>query len=90
MIKRTLNQAYETSSWERVSYEPDEELAALNAKIEADPENAGLWMEKGLVLAKNSLYREAGECYARANRHRAVQRHPVPPLGAPHAVAVAL
>ena len=62
MIKRTLNQAYETSSWERVSYEPDEELAALNAKIEADPENAGLWMEKGLVLAKNSLYREAGEC----------------------------
>ena len=66
MIKRTLNQAYETSSWERVSYEPDEELAALNAKIEADPENAGLWMEKGLVLAKNSLYREAGECYARA------------------------
>ena len=66
MIKRTLTQAYETSSWERVSYEPDEELAALNAKIEADPENAGLWMEKGLVLAKNSLYREAGECYARA------------------------
>ena len=30
-----MNQAYETSSWERVSYEPDEELAALNREFVA-------------------------------------------------------
>lgn len=66
MIQCKLEQALEVSSWERVAYEPDEELSAVNAKIEADPENAELWMEKGLVLAKSSLYREAEECYAHA------------------------
>lgn len=66
MIKCKLEQPLEVSSWERVSYEPDEELLAVNAKLEADPDNAELWMEKGLVFAKNSLYREAEECYAHA------------------------
>lgn len=59
-------QQYEVSSWERVSYTPDEELSAIEAKIAADPDNAALWMEKGLTLAKSSLYREAEECYAHA------------------------
>ncbi len=66
MIERNLVQNLEVSSWERVEYTPDEELSAVQAKLDADPENAGLWMEKGLTLAKASLYREAGECYAKA------------------------
>ncbi|MDO5545957.1 MAG: tetratricopeptide repeat protein [Eubacteriales bacterium] len=66
MINCKLEQPLEVSSWERVCYEPDEELLAVNAKLEADPDNADLWMEKGLVLAKSSLYREAEECYAHA------------------------
>lgn len=66
MVKRDLVQAYEVSSWERVQYEPDENLTAMEEKIKADPDNAQLWMEKGLELAKSALYREAGECYARA------------------------
>ena len=47
-------------------YTPDADLAAINDKLAADPDNAQLLMEKGLTLAKASLYREAGECYARA------------------------
>ena len=66
MIERKLVQAYEVSSWERVEYTPDEELAAVEAKLAADPDNSALWMEKGLTLAKSSLYREAEECYAHA------------------------
>lgn len=66
MIECKLNQEYETSSWDRVAYTPDEDLAAINEKLAADPDNAALLMEKGLALAKSSLYREAGECYARA------------------------
>lgn len=66
MIERELKQEYETSSWDRVAYTPDEGLAAINEKLAADPDNAQLLMEKGLALAKVSLYREAGECYARA------------------------
>ena len=66
MIERKLVQNLEVSSWERVEYTPDEDLKAVQAKIDADPENAELWMEKGLVLAGSALYREAGECYAHA------------------------
>ena len=66
MIERTLKQEYEVSSWERVQYTPNEDLKALEAKIAADPDNSELWMEKGLLLAGSSLYREACECYAHA------------------------
>lgn len=66
MIQCKLNQAQEVSSWERVTFVPDENLTAINAKLAADPDSAALWMEKGLALAGSALYREAGECYARA------------------------
>lgn len=66
MIKRNLTQALETTEWERQTYEADDELKAINAKIEADPENSDLWMEKGLYLSQFELYREAEECYAHA------------------------
>lgn len=66
MIERDLVKEYEVSSWERVSYKPDEDLKAMEAKLQADPNNSNLWMEKGLMLAKAALYREAGECYSRA------------------------
>ena len=66
MIKRELKQELEVSSWERVAYTPDEELNALQAKLDADPENAELWMEKGLLLGRAFLCREAGECFDHA------------------------
>ena len=66
MLQRALNQAYETSSWERVQYIPNEEFKELEKKIAADPDNAQLWLEKGLLFADSMLYREAGECYAHA------------------------
>lgn len=66
MIERTLVKARSVSSWERNEFVPDEELMSLDARIGAQPDNAQLWLEKGLCLAGASLYREAGECYARA------------------------
>lgn len=66
MIERKLEQALEVTPWQHIAYEPDDELKEVETKLEADPENARLWMDKGLVLAKNSLYREAEECYAHA------------------------
>lgn len=66
MIERKLIKEYEVSSWDRMSYIPDEELLAVEAELAEDPENTGLWVKKGLVFAKAFLYREAGECYARA------------------------
>ncbi|WP_373217735.1 tetratricopeptide repeat protein [Ruminococcus sp. 5_1_39BFAA] len=61
-----LIQEYEVSSWERVEFQADEELKEIEKKMAADPDNAVLWMEKGLKLAESALYREAGECYAHA------------------------
>ncbi len=66
MIKATLVQDREVSNWTRVEYTKDDALKALEAKIEAEPTNGDLWMEKGLMLAGSALYREAGECYSRA------------------------
>lgn len=66
MIERKLEQALEVTPWQHIAYEPDDELKEVETKLAADPENARLWMDKGLVLAKNSLYREAEECYAHA------------------------
>lgn len=61
-----IKKEYEVSSWERVEYQPNEKALAAQAKLERDPENPQLWMEKGLALAEDKLYREAGECYSHA------------------------
>ncbi len=62
----TLVKEYEVSSWERVKFEPNEKVKEAEKKLAADPENPDLWMEKGLALADDKLYREAEECYAHA------------------------
>ena len=66
MIERTLNRSYEVSDPNPSTYTPDEEFAAIEAKLAEDPDNAQLWMEKGLALAGAELYRESEECYAHA------------------------
>lgn len=66
MIKRTLSRSFEVSDPHPSSYEANEELAKIEDRISADPDNASLWMEKGLALAGSELYREAEECYAHA------------------------
>lgn len=66
MITRTLSRSYEVSDPHPSAYEADEGLAKIEAKLAESPDDASLWMEKGLALADASLYREAGECYSRA------------------------
>jgi len=51
-----IKKEYEVSSWERVEYQPNEKALAAQAKLEKDPENPRLWMEKGLALAEDKLY----------------------------------
>ena len=43
-----------------------EEVQELNARLAADPGNAELWMQKGLALSKQMLFREAVEAYSMA------------------------
>lgn len=66
MIERKLNRSYEVSSVEPSTYEADEDLKAIEAELAKDPDNAELWMRKGLALAGAELYRESEECYAHA------------------------
>ena len=66
MIERTLTRAYEVSDPTPSAYTPDEGLKAIEEKLAAYPDNAALWMEKGLALAEAALYRESEECYAHA------------------------
>ncbi len=62
----TLVQAWQVMSWERNPLPENEDLAAIDASIAADPENADLHMKRGLQLAKLGYYREAAEAYSRA------------------------
>lgn len=62
----TLVQAYQVMSWERNALPKDQNLEAIEAKIQKDPENAELYKEKGLCLAGLGYYREAAECYSKA------------------------
>ncbi len=43
-----------------------EEVKAIDVKIKADPDNADLWMERGLALAKQLLFRESVESFSNA------------------------
>lgn len=62
----TLVQAYEVMSRERNPLPEDDALKEADARLAADPENADLHMERGLVLAGLGYYREAAEEYSRA------------------------
>ena len=44
----------------------EERLAIIEQKIEKEPDNARLYMEKGLCLAGMGYYRESAECYSKA------------------------
>ena len=57
----TLVQAYEVMSRERNPLPEDDALKEADARLAADPENADLHMERGLVLAGLGYYREAAE-----------------------------
>lgn len=66
MIERTLSRSYEISDPCPSTYQADEQLQEIEGKIAATPDNACLWMEKGLALSRSALYREAEECFAHA------------------------
>ncbi len=62
----TLIQAYQVMSWERNEIPANKDLEAIQARIDQSPDDAMLYMEKGLCLAGLGYYREAGECYSKA------------------------
>ncbi len=43
-----------------------EEVKAIDVKIKENPDNADLWMERGLALAKQLLFRESVEAFSNA------------------------
>ena len=57
---------YEVASRKRSDLEYSEAVREAMDKLEKNPNDGDLWMAKGLALAKQSLYREASECYSRA------------------------
>ena len=57
---------YEVASRKHSDLEHSADVQALDAQLKADPYNGDLWMQRGLALAKQSLYREATESYSKA------------------------
>jgi tetratricopeptide (TPR) repeat protein len=49
---------------ERSNLEQSTEVRVISEKLENDPTNSELWMQKGLGLAKQMLFREAVEAYS--------------------------
>ena len=54
-----------SSQWhiDRSKAEWSAEAKAAKAKLDQDPHNPKLWMELGLALGEQALFREAIECY---------------------------
>ena len=61
-IKREL----QVAPWEHCEVELPQAVLDVDLKLAQDAENADLWMERGLALAKAALYRESVEAYSRA------------------------
>ena len=61
-----LIREYEVASRSRSDLEHSPEVQAIELQLKEDPYNGELWMERGLALAKQFLYREAEESYSRA------------------------
>ena len=62
MVEKT----YQVETLERTEPIESERLSDVNTKLEKDPKNPDLWMEKGLAYASLGLMREAVEAYSRA------------------------
>lgn len=61
-----LIREYEVASRNRSDLEHSDEVKAIDRRLEQQPDNGDLWMERGLALAKQFLYRAAEESYSRA------------------------
>ncbi|MCL2497210.1 MAG: hypothetical protein FWF06_01195 [Symbiobacteriaceae bacterium] len=57
---------YEVTTRNRSDLEHNETVQELEAKLLAAPYDGDLWMERGLALSRQSLYRSAVESYSRA------------------------
>ena len=50
----------------RTNIELSEKVLELNKQLEQEPENAELWIKRGLALVEQNLMREAVESYSKA------------------------
>ena len=50
----------------RTNIELSEKVLELNKQLAKDPENAELWIKRGLALVEQNLMREAVESYSKA------------------------
>ncbi len=62
----SVSKQHQVADPERTVQPLSEEVKAVDAKLAKDPDNAQLWMERGLALSGQSLMREAVEAYSRA------------------------
>jgi tetratricopeptide (TPR) repeat protein len=56
----------EVTTWERCDAPLSDEVLAIDEKLKADPRNADLWMERGLALGRQNLFREETEALSKA------------------------
>lgn len=56
----------EVFPWEHCNAVLWDEVTEIDAKLALDPDNADLWMERGLALGKQCLFREETESLSRA------------------------
>ena len=57
---------HEVMLGERSPIERSEKVESLALRLSSEPENADLWMEYGLALSEQFLFREAVEAYSKA------------------------
>ena len=65
-MEQIILKDYQVRCPERTDVELSEEVKAIDKKLEEDPGNGDLWMERGLALASQKLMREAVEAYSKA------------------------
>ena len=63
---RKIVKEYEIASRERSDLALSEDVLLVDEKLSQDPNCGDLWMERGLALAKQGLYREAADAYSKA------------------------
>lgn len=56
----------EVTTWERCQAPLSDEVKAIDEKLACSPRDADLWMERGLALGRQNLFREETEALSRA------------------------
>ena len=65
-MEQIVKKDYQVRCPQRTQVELSDEVKAIDEKLKATPNDADLWMERGLALAGQKLMREAVEAYSKA------------------------